>query len=148
MMTVSSHMVPAFHFRVLFTGLRDLAEQDSSFESVSGIYATVPDNNAGALNQDKQNTGIVFQPVVLRRAVSLPAQSELRQWVLKCLNRNIHEPLEEIKIELLNEEHSPVLVIVLKNVQVKTWSLGELHAQKSNLLMEEIGLAYQTIEIR
>jgi phage tail-like protein len=147
MMTESSHMVPAFHFRVLFTGLNEFAEQDSSFESVSGIHGAAPDNNDGMLSRSEKNTGIVFQPVVLRRAVSLPVQSGLRQWVLKCLNRNIYDPLKEVTIEVLNEEHSPVLLVVLKNVHAKTWSLGELHAQKSNLLMEEIGLAYQTIEI-
>jgi len=147
-MTTNSYMVPAFHFRVLFAGLDDLTEQDSSFESVTGIHGMVADKNTGMPHQDEKNTTTVFQPVVLRRAVMLPGQSALREWALTCLNGNIQDPIREVKIEVLNEEHSPVLVVVLKNVYVKTWALGELHAQKSNLLMEEISLGYHTIEIR
>jgi len=147
MMITESHIVPAFHFRVLFAGLSDLTEQDSSFESVSGIHGTLVDNNTVPPHQPGKNGTTVFQPVVLRRAVSMPGRSALREWALNCLNGNAHDPLREVKIEVLNEEHLPLLVITLKNVYVKTWALGELHAQKSNLLMEEISLGYHTIEI-
>lgn len=147
MMITESHIVPAFHFRVLFAGLSDLTEQDSSFESVSGIHGMAADNNTIFQHQPEKNGATVFQPVVLRRAVLMSGRSALREWALKCLNGNAHDPLREVKIEVLNEEHLPVLVITLKNAYVKTWALGELHAQKSNLLMEEISLGYHTIEI-
>lgn len=142
----NSDMVPAFHFLVTFTGLNGNPGQDSSFESIAGIQAMVQDYTTNLRNDEKTPVA-VFLPVVLRRAVSQAQQSPLRQWVLRCLNEKRHEHLPEVKIEILNEEHLPVMVIVLKNISVKSWSLGELHAQKSNLLMEEIGLGYQCVEI-
>lgn len=147
MMTRSSDMILAFHFRVTFTGLDGSHDQDSSFESTAGIQAMVPDNTTN-LRRDEKTPVAVFLPVVLRRAVSQAEQSPLRQWVLRCLNEKRQDHLPEAKIEILNEEHLPVMTIVLRNVSVKSWTLGELHAQKSNLLMEEIGLSYQSVEVR
>jgi phage tail-like protein len=140
-----NYMVPAFHFRVLFSGLQDITEQDSSFESVTGIGAAVMDDIQ--ISSHEKNNPVAFQPVVLRRAIAVPGRSGLRTWVLKCLNQHVHEPLQQVKIEVLNEEQAPALVVVLKDVYVKTWALGELHAQNSNLLMEEISLGYRSIEV-
>jgi phage tail-like protein len=89
----------------------------------------------------------VFQPVVLRRAVTVPAHSVLRHWVIASLHHRTKQPLQEVKIEVLNEERLPSLVIVLKDVYVANWALGEFHAQNSNLLMEEISLGYRSVDV-
>jgi len=54
--------------------------------------------------------------------------------------------LRKIKIEVLNDERLPALVIVLKDVYVTNWTLGELHAH-SNLLTEEISLGYHPVDV-
>lgn len=145
MIETNSYKLPAFHFRVLFSGLNDLTEQDSNFESVTGIQATATENSR--LPQDEKKTITAFQPVVLKRAVTVPGKSGLRQWALKCLNKQAQESLHEARIEVLNEVQLPVLVVVLKDVYVISWGLGELHAQNSNLLMEEISLGYRSVDV-
>jgi phage tail-like protein len=146
----SDYMVPAFHFRVLFTGLEGLTEADTRFESVSGIQASLQHelvDTTGNVHQQDTVTA-VFQPVILRRAFVVSKNQVLLHWITGCLNKRAYHPLPEVRIEVLNDEHEPALTIVLKDVSLNNWSLGELHAQKSGLLMEEIWLSYKAISIQ
>jgi len=147
MMMNNDYIIPAFHFRVLFRALKNATGADTSFESVSGIQGALHHETADAGNRNEKNSTVVFQPVVLRRPVVLPHHSGLLQWIINCLNKPVYDPLPEVLVEVLNEEHQPVITISLKEVSVRSWSLGELHAQKSGLLMEEILLDYKAIEI-
>ncbi|MEO5685244.1 MAG: phage tail protein [Chitinophagaceae bacterium] len=140
----NNKIVSSFHFRVLFKGLKEITDIDSRFQSVSGIQ--------GALQQEtdkgKSLVTTVFQPVILRRGMLLPKESVLLQWILKGLNNAVLNPLPEVLIEVLDENHQPAISIVLKSVSVRSWTMGELNAEKSGLLMEEIQLDYKAIEMR
>jgi phage tail-like protein len=134
-----NHLMTAFHFRVLFRGLKLKEENDFRFQSVTGIKAfhLIPDD-------EKRSAATQFGPVVLTRAVEPSTNSALRQWILQNLNKS-SDILPEVLIEVLDEEHKPGMIIRLKNVTVAGWQLGELNAEKSDLLMEEISLHYQSI---
>jgi phage tail-like protein len=140
-----NHSLPAFHFRILFKGLDDLSEADSRFQSVSGlkVAAAIPENVDGAINKSAS----FLSPLVLKRAVENTSNSQLRRWVLDCLNKSSREPLPEVLIEVLDEEHKPGFIVRLTKVTAAGWELGELNALKSELLMEEITLQYQSIEV-
>lgn len=134
------HLMTAFHFRVLFKGLGSKEETDFRFQSVTGIKAIHP--NPG---DEKRSATTQFGPVVLTRGVEQTTDSALRQWILQNLNKSSTDILPEVLIEVLNEEHKPGIIIRLKNATVAGWQLGELNAAKSELLMEEISLNYQSI---
>lgn len=139
------HKLSAFHFKVLFKGL-DTNEADSGFQSVSGLKAAIIRQEDSVRDQNK-NPVTLFNPLVLRRAITGNNNSPLRQWILRCLNASSPEPLPEVLIEVLNDKHSPEMIIRLTNVTAAAWELGELHAQKNELLMEEITLHYQSVEM-
>ena len=140
------HKLSAFHFKVLFKGL-DTNEADSGFQSVSGLKATIISQEYGVSRDQDKNPVTLFSPLVLRRAITKNNNSALRQWILRCLNASSPEPLPEVLIEVLNDEHTPEMIIRLTNVTAAAWELGELHAEKNELLMEEITLHYQSVEM-
>jgi phage tail-like protein len=143
-----TYPITAFHFRLSFNGLAGINDTDTKFQSVSGIKATLDFDNSSTRAKDETNVvKTIFNPVILRRGMVDPKQSVLLQWVFKCLNEPVYDPLPEVLIEVLNEEHVAEITIKLINVSVKSWSAGELNAQKSELLMEELALDYQSIEL-
>jgi phage tail-like protein len=133
-------LITAFHFRVLFSGLKAKEETDLRFHSVTGIKAIhlVP-------GDERKPAATQFGPVVLTRAVEGSTDSALRQWILQNLNKSSSDILPEVRIEVLNEEYKPGIIVRLKSVTVAGWQLSELNANKSELLMEEITLHYQAI---
>jgi phage tail-like protein len=141
-------IIPAFHFRVLFKGLNKTGDGDSGFQSVSGLKISTIFPAASALEGEALKERTVFNPVVLRRAIKSTRRSLLRDWVLRSLNHSSKEPLPEVLIEVLNEEHQPALAIRLTNVTAAGWQLSDLDALNSNALMEEISLQYTSIDVK
>jgi len=141
------HTMPAFHFRILFKGLNNTGDDDSGFQSISGLKISTIIPVAFELGDAIKETTL-FNPVVLRRAIRSTQRSPLREWVLRCLNHSSKEPLPEVLIEILNEEHEPGLAIRLIDVTAAGWQLSELDALSSKLLMEEISLHYTSIEVK
>ena len=142
-------IIPSFHFRVLFTGLKGITDQDTRFESVSGIQGSraVEITDAGK-KKEKDNSPGIFQPLVLKRAALAPQASILLQWALQCLNTRSYPALPTVQVQVLNELQQPQLIISLTEVTLKTWVLGGLDARVSGILMEEFQLEYKTIEIK
>lgn len=148
-MTNSDHdIIPSFHFRVLFTGLKGVTDLDTRFESVSGIQGSRADEIAGAgKKKEKDSSTTSFQPLVLKRAALAPQASVLLQWVLQCLNTRSYPALPSVQVQVLNELQQPQLTINFTEVRLKTWVLGGLDARVSGLLMEEFYLDYQSIAV-
>lgn len=144
-MNENNSPLPAFHFRVLFKGLEGISEIDSQFQSVTGIKA-VRENNPTA-GSEKTAGATIFNPVILKRGMVSPIHSVLLQWVIKSLHEPAKHFLPEVLIEILNEESKPEIIIRLVKVSVRSWSAGDLHAEKSELLMEELVLDYTSIEL-
>jgi phage tail-like protein len=142
------HIMPAFHFRILFKGLNNTGGDDSGFQSISGLKISTITRAAIELAGETTKETTLFNPVVLKRAVRSTQRSPLREWVLRCLNHSSKEPLPEILIEVLNEEHEPGLAIRLIDVTAAGWQLSELDALNSQLLTEEISLHYSSIDIK
>ncbi len=141
-------IMPAFHFRILFKGLNNAGDDESGFQTISGLkISTVTPAAFETAGQAIKETTL-FNPVVLRRAIRSTQRSPLREWVLRCLNHLSKEPLPEILIEILNEEHEPGLAIRLIDVTAAGWQLSELDALNSKVLMEEISLQYTSIDVK
>ena len=141
-------IISSFHFRVRFKGLNITGDDDSGFQSVSGLKISAIVPPASGLEDGAVKETTVFNPVVLKRAIKSSGRSQLREWVLRSLNHSSKEPLPEVLIEVLNEEHHPDLAIQLTNVTAAGWQLSELDALNSSALMEEISLRYTSIEVK
>jgi phage tail-like protein len=139
-----NHFVPAFHFRVLFTGLSENAAADAGFQSITGLKI-ITDNSGTAPAGDKK-LPVQFNPIVLKRAISQQQPSPLRQWVLQSLNGRATPALPEIQVQVLNDQHHPAIALRLTHVTAAGWQLGPLDTLQSELLMEEITLQYRSIE--
>ena len=138
----------AYNFKVLFKGLEWVDEIDSKFHSVSGIKASLIHENDPLKIKDRQsNVNTEYCPVILRRSIADPDRSALRKWILKCLNESVTDPLPEVVIEILKNDMTPEITVILRPVYFKSWELGELNAQKSEVLYEELILDYENIEI-
>jgi phage tail-like protein len=142
-------IIPSFHFRVLFMGLKGVTDLDTRFESVSGIQGSraVEITDAGK-RKEKDSSTTSFQPLVLKRAALGPQASVLLRWVLQCLNMHSYPALPTVQVQVLNELQQPLLIINLTEVTLKTWVLGGLDARVSGILMEEFQLDYKAIEIK
>lgn len=147
-------MVQAFNFIVRFVGLPNIGHAtnevvDSNFQSITGIKATIDSEEKFFSNiHEPKNVKKIFSPVVLKRAVPLPLQSPLLKWILKNINEPGFSTLPEVLIEILNESYEPAFIVILHNVSLVSWCLGELNAEKSELLIEEISLAYTSLHIQ
>jgi phage tail-like protein len=141
-----NRLLPAFHFNISFKELPGDTGNDNQFISVSGLKASIvvpADHN----NETGGKKTTQYGPLVLKRAVSAGKQSALRKWVLKNLSKPGKAILPELLIEVLNEEHEPQMIFRAVNVSAIGWELGELHAEKSDLLMEEISLQYLSLTL-
>ena len=98
---------------------------------------------------DTGRKAISMGPLVLRRAMAAKQSSGLRQWVIMCLHNGSADskPLPEVQVQVLGNNHQPIINIRLKEVSFKSWVMGALHAGKSDVLIEEIQLDYKFIEV-
>ncbi len=132
-----------FHFRILFKGLDPAQFTDIGFQSITGLEAFINSNETHTF--DRQNPApeaVSFSTLVLRRAVVDIKESPLIQWISLWINKEKQVPLKEVYIELLNEEHHPYMRWGITDVRPKSWKLGELNAEKSEVLIETIELSY------
>ena len=136
----------AFHFRVSYEALAGDNGSDSQFISVSGLKALLVPPSAETTNKEKPV--VQYNPVLLRRAVISGKTSPLRKWILKSLAKPGSLLLPSVQIEVLNEEHEPEMVFVLRDVSAAGWEMSELNAGKSELLTEDIYLQYKGLTIQ
>jgi phage tail-like protein len=141
-----NRFLPAFHFRIQFNGLKNDAEADTHFQSVSGLKVMVASTDNSAAVKGNKKLPVLNNPVVLKRAISQQPISPLREWVLENLKGSTSTPLSEVLIQVLDEEHQPAITFRLTHVTAAGWQLGELNAQQSELLMEEFALQYRSVE--
>ena len=135
----------AFHFRVIFNGL-STPKLDIGFQSITGLEAYINTELSNNIDQPKHtSTGVSFSTLVLRRAVVDTKDSPLTQSVFSWIIHETSTPLPEAYIELLDDKHHPYMSWGITNIIPKSWKLGELNAEKSEILIEIIELSYSNI---
>ena len=135
-----------FHFRIIFKGLLTGSDGEEGFQSINGLEAFMSEDFPYSL-EGKKTTGFKtsYSPLVLKRAVVSIEESKLSQWIFSCLNKKRPAPLKEAIIELLDESHEPCMRWTLKNLLPISWKLGELNAEKTEVLTETIELRYEKL---
>jgi phage tail-like protein len=134
-------MYPAIgsYFQVVFQGIDDPNGGDEGFLSVSGLQAGLTEMNgvAGATNRG----GVVL----LKRAVRAKAESALTRWLFSNLEVKNPAPLALARVNLLDESREPFMSWILYSITPRSWRLGELNGERSEILIEEIELYYERL---
>lgn len=131
-------MYPAagFHFQVIFKGIDDPKGVDRGFLSVGGL-------KTGA---DASSDLPVLPVLILKRGVKPYAASALTRWLFAHMHQHRVDPLDQAQVDLLDESHKPYMSWILYNLRPKSWELSDLHGERSEPLIETIGLSYERLE--
>lgn len=138
-----------FHFRVVFNGIGE-EQIDSRFQSVSGLAVEMETESRkeGGENRFEHVLPVraKFPLLVLKRGL-ISNSKLLTEWCNNVFQSLIVEP-KDLTINLLNEEHEPLLTWNVVHAWPKKWSLSDLNAEQNNLAIESFELQYQyyTIE--
>lgn len=124
------------HFVVEF--LNDSLREDHRFQSVHGLQAKL------VKEDDEKQPRAKFENIILKRAFE--PDSKLVEWCMNAINNNIFK-YETMTIKLLNSKHKPISGWIVNNALPIGWSVEELHAQESRVLIETIELTYKNFQV-
>lgn len=132
-----------FHFRVEVLGLLP-AGNDVRFTEVSGLSAEMGAEEVveGGENRfiQKYPLHAKYAELVLKRGLLL--NSEVVNWIRECIEDFNIQP-KNIDINLLNEEHQPLLTWHVVNAYPTKWAVSDFNASNNAVLIESIQLFYQ-----
>ncbi|WP_339705343.1 phage tail protein [uncultured Kriegella sp.] len=146
-MSVNYYPPVGFHFKVNFDGVSQ-NDKDYRFQSVSGLSVDIEteDYAEGGENRFKHKLPVKtkFPNLVLKRGMLL--DSEVIAWCQNAIENFVFEPAN-ITIDLLNENHSPLKTWNIVGAYPVKWSVEDLNAQESKLVIESIELVYNYFTI-
>jgi len=74
-----------------------------------------------------------------------PEDSGLNVWLQKAFDHGQFEVMQLVQINLLDEDHQPLMYWVVNNVWPRSWKLGELNAERGEVLLETLELNYNKL---
>lgn len=133
-----------FHFRVEF--VRESQALDISFQSVTGLDSTLETETIKEGGENRFEHVIPvrrkYGPLVLKRGLLTPGESGITKWFKQVFDDEIVTPIPTVHIKLLNEEHQPLMQWTINNVWPRSWKIGELNAERGEVLIETLELNY------
>jgi phage tail-like protein len=134
-----------FHFKVEFADLIG----EYQFQSVSGLNVELETEQIaeGGENRFKHKLPVStrYPNLVLKRGIRV--DSALTKWCRDALENFDIKPTN-ITISLLNEKHEPLMTWNVVHAYPLKWSVSEFNAEKSQLAIESIELAYNYFNIQ
>jgi phage tail-like protein len=137
-----------FHFKVEVKGLAPNAG-DVRFTEVSGLSVElageeVPEGGENRFVQ-RYPTRLKHPELVLKRG--LMVDSAILGWVQRCLTSLPIEP-KDVDVTLLNDKGEPLMTWHLVRAYPTRWSVSDLNAGSSAVVVETLQLFYQTFTAR
>lgn len=136
-----------FHFRVEFD-LPGIEDADTRFREVSGLSVELEEetHNEGGENRfiHKFPVRARYPNLVLKRG--LLTSSKVRVWCEAAIQDLDIEPVT-VWVTLLNDAHEPLQTYTFTNAWPKKWSISDLNAESSAVVVESLELAYQYFEV-
>ena len=118
------------------------------FESVSGLSASVETENVkeGGENRFTHTLPVrsQYSDLVLKRGVL--TDSHVVAWCRDAIEGFTFQPIT-VLVKLLNEEHQPLVTWNIVHAWPKKWSVSDLNAESSEIVVESLELAYQYFEV-
>ena len=134
-----------FHFKVEFAN--QIGEYE--FQSVSGLNVELETELVaeGGENRFKHKLPVStrYPNLVLKRGIRV--DSALTKWCREALEDFDIKPTN-LTISLLNENHEPLMTWNVVHAYPIKWSVSEFNAEKSQLAIESIELAYNYFNIQ
>lgn len=75
----------------------------------------------------------------------LTPSSYVTSWLKQAFDNEKVEPLPTVDIALLNENHEPLMYWTINNVWPRSWKVGELNAERGEVLIETLELNYNRL---
>ena len=140
-----------FHFAVTFNGLSETS-LDARFQSVSGLDVRL---NTEEIKEGGENrfTHVVptrrkYADLTLKRGLMSPsAGSEITSWCLKAFEQMKVIPVN-LEVRLLDENHETLMGWDVRHVRPKSWKIGELNAERGEVLIETMELSYNSFAFK
>lgn len=133
-----------FHFSVEF--VREAQALDISFQSVSGLDSTLETETIKEGGENRYEHVVPvrrrYGPLILKRGLLTPSESGITKWFKEVFDNQIVVPVPTVHIKLLNEEHQPLMQWTINNVWPRSWKIGELNAERGEVLIETLELNY------
>jgi phage tail-like protein len=127
---------------------------DISFQSVSGLDSSLETETIKEGGENRFEHVIPvrrkYGPLILKRGLFSPEESKLTEWLKRAFDDEIVEPLETLNITLLNEgkpnqNREPLMYWTINNVWPRSWKMGELNAERGEVLIETLELNYNRL---
>ena len=132
-----------FHFKVNFN--LGEGDADNRFQDVGGLSAEIATEELkeGGLNgfSYKLPTQAKYGNLTLKRGMLL--DSKVVDWIKEAVENFEFNPTE-VTVKLLNEEHTTLATWSFTGVYPVKWSVSDLKAMESALVVETLELAYQS----
>ena len=147
-------LLPAFYFKVEFTGIAGLTEQ--YFQEVSGLSweLEVEDLPAGGANDYKIRLpkGLRYPNLMLKR--SMYADSKLAKWMEDAIqsyftNAGAPQPTEaqtDVLITLMNHKGDILIQWQVQQAFPLKWNLAPFNAQESKFVTETFEFGYHSFK--
>ena len=76
-----------------------------------------------------------------------PNESGLTKWFQDAFQNLVVVPIAKVNIELLNEAHNVLMRWELSHVWPLSWKVGELNAERGEVLIETLELNYNYFKL-
>lgn len=137
-----------FHFSVQFAP-GTAKEVDIKFQSVSGLDGSIDTETIKEGGENHFEHVIParrkYGPLILKRGLLKPEDSGLTAWLQKAFDDGKYEVIRTVQINLLDEDHQPLMYWVINNVWPRSWKMGELNAERGEVLIETLELNYNKL---
>ena len=136
-----------FHFKAVFQGKGISGE--TSFKEISGLTVAISPEEVkegGELRfVHRLPTVPKYSNLVLKRG--LVTDSWIRSWVERAVKEFVFQPLL-LTIQLLNENHKPLMSWVAYNVWPVKWEVSNFDSMSNSLVIESMELAFDYFETK
>lgn len=122
---------------------------DLKFQSVTGLDATLDTETIkeGGENRFEHVVPVrrKYGPLVLKRGLLTPSESKLTAWLKNAFDDEKVTPIQNLNISLMNEAHEVLMLWKVNNVWPRSWRIGELNAERGEVLIETLELNYNRL---
>lgn len=156
---MNDYPLTSFHFRVNVEGASsEIAKQkldkhkldfktDFAFQSVSGLDVQLETESVkeGGENRFEHTLPLrtKYSNLMLKRGLGMAEKSGLMSWCKLAFENAIYIPLN-LTIKLLDQQHDPLVVWNVRHAWPTSWKMGELNADKGEVLIETLELKYNS----
>jgi len=136
-----------FHFRVDFHFQPEGV--DIRFQSVTGLDSTLDTETIKEGGENRFEHVIPvrrkYGPLTLKRGLLRPKDSKITAWLKLAFDGEKVQPIPKVDISLLGEDHQALMYWTINNVWPRSWKMGELNAEKGEVLIETLELNYNRL---